>query len=73
MKFFYKIILKNIFDIIYGKISKFNEKYNKDILNITYLQFFNKNYKLYELTQGRIFTDCNTNVAYITKNNKLTN
>ncbi len=73
MKFFYRIILKNIFDIIYGKISKFNEKYNKDILNITYLQFFNKNYKLYELTQGRIFTDCNTNVAYITKNNKLTN
>ena len=73
MKFFYKIVLKNIFDIIYGKISKFNKKYNKDILNVINLQFFNKNYKLYELSQGRIFTDCNTNVAYITKNNKLTN
>ena len=73
MKFFYKIVLKKIFDIIYGKISKFNKEYNKDILNVIYLQFFNKKYKLYELTRGRIFTDCNTNVAYITKNNKLAN
>ena len=73
MKFFYKIVLKKIFDIIYGKISKFDKKYNKDILNVINLKFVNKNYKFYELIGGRIFTDCNTNVAYITKNNKLTN
>ena len=35
MKFFYRIILKNIFDIIYGKISKFNEKYNNYSLDET--------------------------------------
>ena len=55
MKFFYKIVLKIIFDIIYGKISKFDKKYNKYILNVINLKFVNKNYKFYELIEGRIF------------------
>ena len=73
MKFFYRIILKKIFDIIYGKVTRFRKKNKGNNLKIVNLKFYNKNYKLIEIKKGRIFTDCNTNVAYITQNNQLTN
>ena len=72
MKFFYRIILKKIFDLIYGKVSKFKNK-KEENFSVKHLKFHNKNFKLYEIYQGRIFTDCNTNVAYITCDNQLTN
>ncbi len=73
MKFFYRIIVKKIFDIIYGKVTKFGKNHKRNTLKITNLKFYNKNYKLIEIKKGRIFTDCNTNVAYITEKNQLTN
>lgn len=73
MKFFYKITLKKVFDIIYGKVKKLREKNNQANLKIIDLKFHKKTYKFYEIEKGRIYTDCNTNVAYITQNNQLTN
>ena len=73
MKFFYRIILKEIFNIIYGEITKFRKKNSQEFLRKTNLKFHNKLYKFFEIKKGRIFTDCNTNVAYITQNNQLTN
>lgn len=73
MKILYKKILKIFSEITYGKIKKptDNNLYYKD-LSITKLKCYNKIFNLYELNQGKIFTDCITNVAYITKNNLLT-
>ena len=70
MKYLYKIFIIKLFEIIYGKI--YQLKKNKK-LKITNLNFYKKNYKLYEVDKGRIFTDCNTNVAYISKNNQINN
>ena len=70
MKYLYKISIIKLFEIIYGKI--YQLKKNKK-LKITNLNFYKKNYKLYEVDKGRIFTDCNTNVAYISKNNQINN
>ena len=72
MKLFYRILLKLLFNLIYGEVKNRKEKYNKKLRLIT-LKFYNKNYKLFEIEQGRIFTDCNTNVAYISQNNNLMN
>ena len=72
MKLFYRILIKLLFDLIYGEVKNRKEKYNKKLRLIT-LKFYNKNYKLFEIEQGRIFTDCNTNVAYISQNNNLMN
>ena len=70
MKSFYKIIINYFFKLIYGDISILNgnEKYRH--INITYLKFYKKKLKLYSIENGRVFTDCNTNVAYISKNKK---
>ena len=73
MKILYKKVLKILFEIFYGKIQiPTKSKLNYKDLKIIDLKFYNKNYKLYEINQGKIFTDCNTNVAYITKNNLIT-
>jgi capsular polysaccharide biosynthesis protein len=72
MKYLYKIFIIKLFEIIYGKIYRLKKKDNKK-LKITNLNFYKKNYKLYEVDKGRIFTDCNTNVAYISKNNQINN
>ena len=72
MKLFYRILLKLLFNLIYGEVKNRKEKYNKKLRLIT-LKFYNKNYKLFEIEKGRIFTDCNTNVAYISQDNNLMN
>ena len=72
MKYLYKTFIIKLFEIIYGKIYQSKKKDNKK-LKITNLNFYKKNYKLYEVNKGRIFTDCNTNVAYISKNNLINN
>ena len=73
MKSFYKIIINYFFKLIYGDISILNgnEKYRH--INITYLKFYKKKLKLYSIENGRVFTDCNTNVAYISKNKIIRN
>jgi len=73
MKNLYKISIIKLFEIIYGKIYRSKKKIDNKELKITNLNFFKKNFKLYEIYRGRIFTDCNTNVAYISKNNQITN
>ena len=73
MKFLYKICIIKLFKIIFGKIYKYKKKIGNNELKITNLNFSKKNFKLYEIDKGRIFTDCNTNVAYISKNNQINN
>ena len=74
MKILYKKLIKIFFEIFYGKI-QLATKNKLDFKNfkIIKLKCFNKTFKLYKINQGKIFTDCNTNVAYITKNNLITN
>tara|TARA_B100000989_G_scaffold49689_1_gene32691 strand:+ start:3110 stop:4168 length:1059 start_codon:yes stop_codon:yes gene_type:complete len=73
MKLLYRALIIKIFELIYGKINYPKEKFTIKELKINHLNFYNRKFKLYELIQGRIFTDCNTNVAYISKGNVLTN
>jgi len=73
MKYIYKISIIKLFEIIYGKIFQSKKKIDNKKLKITNLNFHKKNYKLYEIDRGRVFTDCNTNVAYISKNNQINN
>ena len=73
MKLLYRALIVKIFELIYGKISNPKKNFTKNELKINYLKFCNRKFKFYELSQGRIFTDCNTNVAYISKTNVLTN
>lgn len=68
MKAVYKYFIKQLFFFLYGKIKK---KHIEDIKNIKIFKtnisksFF---YKIYEINNARVFTDCVTNVAYITEN-----
>ena len=74
MKILYKKVLKIFFELFYGKIQKpIKNKLNYKDLKIIKFKCYNKIFELYEINQGKIFTDCNTNVAYITKNNLITN
>lgn len=73
MKLLYRALIIKIFELIYGKINYLKQKLTKEELKINYLNFYNRKFKLYNLIQGRIFTDCNTNVAYISKGNLLAN
>ena len=68
MKSLYKYIINSFFKLIYGNITKLNDDENSRELDITYFKFNKQRLKLYSIKNGRIFTDCNTNVAYITKN-----
>ena len=74
MKILYKKLIKIFFEIFYGKIQlPTKNKLDYKNFKIIKLKYFNKTFKLYKVNQGKIFTDCNTNVAYITKNNLITN
>ena len=67
MKIIYKKIINLFFFIIYGKI-KIKKKYTKDISLKKISLDSNQFIKLYIIKKCRIYTDCNTNVAYISKN-----
>ena len=64
MKNIYKKIVNLFFFIIYGKI-KIKKDSTKDILFKKISLNSNQFIKLYILKKCRIYTDCNTNVAYI--------
>ena len=68
MKAIYKKLVTFFFNILYGEI---NTLENEEILfNKTKLSEKGVDLFLYEIENGRVFTDCNTNVAYI-KNNQI--
>jgi len=70
LKFFYKKIIEVFFFLLYKKPKiKLKEKdYSEKIFDIK----IDKNlYKLFEFTEGRVFTDGNDNTAYISKNDNI--
>ena len=70
MIYLYKNLVNFFFKLIYGKITKLKNIKNSNELKIYYLKSNQYKLKLYSIKNGRVFTDCNTNVAYIT-NNKI--
>ncbi len=68
-KFFYKRFVEVFFLLLYKKPKiKRTKDYSEKTFNIK----IDKNlYRLFEFTEGRIFTDGNDTTAYITKNNKI--
>ncbi len=72
LKLYYRVLVNVFFNYLYGKIliPKKNQILLKKekINNSTYRSYNNKKYNLYKITNGRIFTDNNENVAII-KNN----
>ena len=67
MKIIYKKIINLFFFIINGKI-KIKKKPSKNILIKKLYLNSNQSTKLYILKKCRIYTDCHTNVAYISEN-----
>ena len=71
MKKIYRIIIYLFFFFLYGKVlsEKINKKKFKNKILIKKLPYKSGPIsKLYIIKKGRIFTDCNTNVAYISEN-----
>lgn len=72
LKLYYKHLVHIFFNYLYGKIlipKKNHKLFEKvKINNSQFKSFNNKNYNLYKIKRGRIFTDNNENVAII-KNN----
>ena len=70
LKFFYKRIIEVLFSLIYKKPKlRLKEKdYSEKIFDI---RIDKNSYKLFEFTDGRIFTDGNDTTAYISKNNNI--
>jgi len=70
LKFIYKKIIEGIFLILYKrpKLRLKEKDHSEKIIDIN----LDKNsYKLFEFTEGRIFTDGNDTTAYISKNNNI--
>ena len=70
----YKFFIQKIFVLIYGKVKilNFNNKNNEKIVKIDDIKSDknpNRNYLLYKIYNGRIYTDTNQNVAIIDKDN----
>ncbi len=74
IKYLYKLIVKNIFIFLYGKISISKKIKSKLLINKINSKIrnpkTNSKYQIYEVENARIFTDNNENVAII-KNNIL--
>ena len=71
MKKIYRKIIYCFFFFLYGKVlsEKINKKKFKNKILIKKLPYKSGPIsKLYIIKKGRIFTDCNTNVAYISEN-----
>jgi len=74
LSFFYKYLVRKLFNILYGNIIFTNQKKFANYLKI--LEIKNpeirkqnqEKYKVYEITNGRIFTDFVENVAVIDDN-----
>jgi capsular polysaccharide biosynthesis protein len=71
-KFFYKKLIINIFFAIYGKI-KVQKKIQKEIKVTSIYKIFKSNikkykYRLYQINNGRVFTNYVENLAVISKN-----
>jgi len=76
LKKIYKYLLKILFHLIYGKVSiqKTSKQKNVRILKISKLKSKkskNKNYFIYEIKNGRVYTDNTENVAIINGNQVL--
>ena len=73
---YFKFYIQRIFILIYGKINttQFNNTNNDKITEITEIKsdtYPDKRYFLYEIKNGRIFTDIHQNVSIINKDNIL--
>ena len=78
LKKIYKYLLKMLFFLIYGKISlqQINKQKNIKIIKISKLKSQksqNKSYFLYEIKNGRVYTDNTENVAIINGNQIIKN
>ena len=77
LKLYYRVLVHIFFNYLYGKIliPKKNQILLKKekINNSIYKSYDNKKYNLYKITDGRIFTDNNENVAVIKDNFILPN
>ena len=76
LKKIYKHLLKILFLLIYGKITvqKTDKQHNIKVSKITKLKSKktkNKNYFVYEIKNGRVYTDNNENVAVINNNQNV--
>ena len=67
MKSIYKKIINLVFKIIYGQIYINNDIFKNISLKKIRLKSKYSSF-LYIINECRVFTDCNTNVAYIKKN-----
>ena len=75
LQFIFKTFFQKLFKIFYGSIKKFDTFESKSFkkINLTNIKsdiFPEKKYNLYEILNGRIYTDTVENVAII-KNNKI--
>ena len=71
IKFFYKKLIITFFLIIYNK-PKYNKKIKLKNFRSTKLKIKGKIYKIYEINNGRVYTDRNDITAYISEENYLT-
>ena len=76
---FFKKFFQFIFKLIYGKVVYdvnnliSNEIEIKQLLNNNIINFFKREYKIYKIMNGRIYTDNVENVAVINKNKIIDN
>ena len=71
---YFKFLIQRIFILIYGKIrtTHYNHINNDEIIQITQIKSDtspNRQYFLYKIKNGRIYTDTNQNVSIINKDN----
>jgi len=75
----FKLFFQFFFKIIYGKVIyqvenlRSNQIKTEEVQNRNIINFFEKNYKIYKIKKGRIYTDNVENVAIIEKNKILDN